>query len=140
MTVRTVNNLPAATHGETARCLFAIELTKQSWVIGFITPLSAKISRRILSGGDWRGLLELGNTCAGGAHRFILPDVRRLDRPDRRTRRALPSSLVQFRAAVWTGYARDTRPIAEAEGASRQSGPMPIFGRSARGTRLRWVV
>ena len=41
------------------RCLFAIELSKQSWVIGFITPLSAKISRRILSGGDWRGLLEL---------------------------------------------------------------------------------
>src|SRR5260221_4183672 len=46
-------------HVETARCLFAIELSKQSWVIGFITPLSAKISRRILSGGDWKGLLEL---------------------------------------------------------------------------------
>ena len=39
MTVCTVNHLPAATHGETARCLFAIELSKQSWVIGFITPL-----------------------------------------------------------------------------------------------------
>ena len=59
MTVCTVNHLPAATHGETARCLFAIELSKQSWVIQFITPLSAKINRRILSGGDWRGLLEL---------------------------------------------------------------------------------
>src|SRR3984885_9898273 len=59
MTVCTVNQLPAATHGETARCLFAIELSKQSWVIGFITPLSAKINRRILSGGDWRGLLQL---------------------------------------------------------------------------------
>ena len=59
MTVCKVNHLPAATHGETARCLFAIELSKQSWVIGFITPLSAKINRRILSGGDWRGLLEL---------------------------------------------------------------------------------
>jgi transposase len=34
-------------------------LSKQSWVIGFITPLSAKISRRILSGGDWKGLLDL---------------------------------------------------------------------------------
>jgi len=43
MTVRTVNNLPAATHGETVRCLFAIELSKQSWVIGFNTPLSEKI-------------------------------------------------------------------------------------------------
>src|SRR5258707_15434195 len=59
MTVRTVSNLPAAMHIETAQCLFAIELSKQSWVIGFITPLSAKISRRILSGGDWRGLLDL---------------------------------------------------------------------------------
>ena len=59
MTIRTVNNLPAALHGETVRCLFAIELSKQSWVIGFNTPLSAKISRRILSGGDWKGLLEL---------------------------------------------------------------------------------
>src|SRR5712675_1735034 len=59
MTVRTVNNLPAATHGERVRCLFAIELSKQSWVIGFNTPLSAKISRRILSGGDWKGLLGL---------------------------------------------------------------------------------
>ena len=46
-------------HVETARCLFAIELNKESWVIGFITPLSAKISRRFLSGGDWKGLLDL---------------------------------------------------------------------------------
>jgi transposase len=59
MTVRTVNNLPTATHGETVRCLFAIELSKQSWVIGFNTPLSEKISRRTLSGCDWKGLLEL---------------------------------------------------------------------------------
>src|SRR6202521_959184 len=59
MTVRTISNLPAAMHIETARCLYAIELSKQSWVIGFITPLSAKISRRILNGGDWKGLLDL---------------------------------------------------------------------------------
>jgi transposase len=59
MTVRTVSNLPAATHGETERCLFAIELSKQSWIIGFITPLSTRIGRRILSGGDWKGLLKL---------------------------------------------------------------------------------
>src|SRR5260370_37492234 len=59
MRVRTVSTLPAAMHVETTRCLFAIELSKQSWVIGFITPLSAKISRRILSGGDWKGLLDL---------------------------------------------------------------------------------
>ena len=59
MTVRTVSSLPAATHGETVRCLFAIELSKQSWIIGFITPLSPRIGRRILSGGDWKGLLKL---------------------------------------------------------------------------------
>jgi len=59
MTARTVSNLPAAMHVDTARCLFAIELSKQNWVIGFITPLSAKISRRILSGGDWKALLDL---------------------------------------------------------------------------------
>src|SRR5271166_6347486 len=58
MTVRVIN-LPAAMHVETARCLFAIELSKQSWVIGFVTPFSSKISRRILSGGDWKGLLKL---------------------------------------------------------------------------------
>jgi transposase len=59
MTARTVNSLPAATHGETVRCLFAIELSKKSWVIGFNTPLSEKISRRTLSGSDWKGLLQL---------------------------------------------------------------------------------
>ena len=58
MTVRAIN-LPAAMHVETARCLFAIELSKQSWVIGFIRPFSSKVSRRILSGGDWEGLLKL---------------------------------------------------------------------------------
>src|SRR5260370_349241 len=59
MTVLTVNNLPAARHGETVRCLFAIELSKQSWVIGFNTPLSEKISRRTLTGCKWERLLEL---------------------------------------------------------------------------------
>jgi hypothetical protein len=64
MTARTVNNLPAATHGETVRCLFAIELSKKSWVIGFNTPLSEKISRRTLSGSDWKGLLQLSEEVA----------------------------------------------------------------------------
>jgi hypothetical protein len=50
MTVLTVNNLPAATHSETVRCLFAIELSGMSWVIAFNTPLSEKISRRTLIG------------------------------------------------------------------------------------------
>ena len=59
MTVHTVINPPAATHDEMVRCLFAIELSKQSWLVGFITPLSTRITRRILRGGDWKGLLEL---------------------------------------------------------------------------------
>jgi hypothetical protein len=46
MTVRTANNLAAARQDETAPCLFAVELSKKSWVIGFNTPLSEKISRR----------------------------------------------------------------------------------------------
>jgi transposase len=71
MTVRTVNNLPAATHGETVRCLFAVELSKKSWVIRFVTPLSAKISRRILSGGDWKGLLELIEEVRGRVSRAM---------------------------------------------------------------------
>src|SRR5258708_21826600 len=52
-------NAPAATHGETVRCLFAIELSRMSWVIAFNTPLSEKISRRTLIGCKWKRLLEL---------------------------------------------------------------------------------
>ena len=59
MTVRTVANLPAVTHGETMRCLFAIELSTMSWVVAFNTPLSEKISRRTLTGCKWKRLLEL---------------------------------------------------------------------------------
>ena len=59
MTVLTVTNLPAAMHGETVRCLFAIELSRMSWVIAFNTPLSEKISRRTLIGCKWKRLLEL---------------------------------------------------------------------------------
>jgi len=59
MTVRTVTNLPAVTHGETVRCLFAIELSTMSWVVAFNTPLSEKISRHTLTGCKWKRLLEL---------------------------------------------------------------------------------
>ena len=59
MDVRTVNNLPAATHDETVRCLLAIELSKKSWVVGVNTPLSAKISHYTLSDCDAQGLLKL---------------------------------------------------------------------------------
>jgi hypothetical protein len=51
-----VNDL---THGETARYLFAIELSWMSWVIAFNTPLSQKISRRTLIGCKWKRLLKL---------------------------------------------------------------------------------
>src|SRR5258705_5192194 len=59
MRVLKVTNLPAATHGETVRCLFAIELSRMSWVIAFNTPLSEKISHRTLTGCKWKRLLEL---------------------------------------------------------------------------------
>ena len=58
MTVRVINP-PAAMRVEMAHCLIAIELSKKTWVIGFIRPFSSKISRRTLNGGDWKGLLEL---------------------------------------------------------------------------------
>jgi hypothetical protein len=35
MTVRTVSNPPAATHGETVRCLFAIELSNKQAELGY---------------------------------------------------------------------------------------------------------
>jgi transposase len=66
MTVLTVNNLPAATHGETVRCLSAIELSGMSWVVAFNTPLSEKISRRTLSGCKWKkaARVDRGGACA----------------------------------------------------------------------------
>jgi transposase len=71
MTVRTVNNLPAATHDATARCLFAIELSKSSWVLAFNTPLSDRISRRTLKGCDWKGLLDLIEEVRSGVVRTL---------------------------------------------------------------------
>ena len=51
MTVRTVNILPAATHGETVRCLFAIELSKQSrppcWQLTPNFELNSKIQTSV---------------------------------------------------------------------------------------------
>src|SRR5258708_37317525 len=59
MTVLTVTNLPPATHGETVRWLFAIELSRMSWVIAFNTPLLKNAVRRTLIGCKWKRLLEL---------------------------------------------------------------------------------
>jgi hypothetical protein len=42
------NQPPAAMRVEMAYCFFAIELSKKTWVIGFIRPFSSKISRRTL--------------------------------------------------------------------------------------------
>jgi transposase len=71
MMVRTVNTLPAATHDATVRCLFAIELSKSSWVLAFNTPLSDKISRRTLKGCDWKGLLDLIEEVRSGVVRAL---------------------------------------------------------------------
>jgi transposase len=59
MMARPDNNLPAAPHDEAARCLLAIELSQQSWVIAVNTPLSDKISRHTLKSRSLKGLLEL---------------------------------------------------------------------------------
>ncbi|HEY2532186.1 MAG TPA: IS110 family transposase [Xanthobacteraceae bacterium] len=56
---RPENNLPAVAYDGTARCLLAIEMSKQSWVIAAITPLSDKISRHMLKSRSLNGLLEL---------------------------------------------------------------------------------
>jgi len=56
---RPENNLPAAAHNGAAQCLLAIEMSKQSWVIAAITPLSDKISRHTLKSRSLKGLLEL---------------------------------------------------------------------------------
>jgi transposase len=59
MMARPENNLPAVAHDGAARCLLAIEMSKQSWVIAAITPLSDKISRHTLTSRSLNGLLEL---------------------------------------------------------------------------------
>jgi transposase len=59
MTARPVINPPATSHDEAVRCLFAIELSKDSWIVAYSTPLSDKISHYTLKPCNWKGLLEL---------------------------------------------------------------------------------
>ena len=59
MPARTVSNPRAATHEEAARCLFAIELRKRSWIVAFNTPLSDGIGRQTLKACNWQALLAL---------------------------------------------------------------------------------
>jgi transposase len=59
MMARPENNLPAAAHDGAARCLLAIEMSKESWVIAVSTPLSEKISRHTLKSRSVKDLLEL---------------------------------------------------------------------------------
>jgi transposase len=62
MEARVSNNLaPAAAHDGAVRCLFAIELSKKSWVAAVNTPLSDKISHYKLKPCDWKELLQLIN-------------------------------------------------------------------------------
>ena len=56
---RSENNLPAAAHDGSARCLLAIELSKQSWVIAVNTPLSDKTSQYTLKSRSLKELLGL---------------------------------------------------------------------------------
>ena len=60
MEARTVNNLPpAGTHDDAICCVFAIELSKKSWIVAVNTPLSDKISRHTLKPSDGKELLDL---------------------------------------------------------------------------------
>jgi transposase len=59
MTALAVTTPPTAAHDETVRCLFAIELSKKSWVVGYSTALSTKFGRSTLAPGDGKGLLQL---------------------------------------------------------------------------------
>src|SRR5215470_3277659 len=59
MEARTMSLPPAASHDGAGRCLFAIELSKKSWIVAVSTPLSDKISRYTLKLCDWKELLKL---------------------------------------------------------------------------------
>lgn len=58
MTDRIVNNLPAASDDDVVRRLFAIELSKTSWLVAVSTPLLDKISRYTVEACNGKGLLE----------------------------------------------------------------------------------
>jgi transposase len=58
MTVRSVIIPPAASQGEQAHCLLAIELSLKSWVVAIRTPLSDKVSLHKMAAGIGK-LLEL---------------------------------------------------------------------------------
>jgi transposase len=58
MEAQTVNALPCiASHGETIRCLLAIELSKKSWIVVVNSPRVDRIGRYSLEACDWKGLL-----------------------------------------------------------------------------------
>jgi transposase len=65
MTDHTVNNLPAATYDDAVRCLFAIELSKSSWLVAVNTPLADRISRYTVKAGDGKELIALMERIAG---------------------------------------------------------------------------
>ncbi len=49
----------ATTDGDTARCFVAIEISKKSWLVAVLTPLSDKIGLNTLPTGDGAALLQL---------------------------------------------------------------------------------
>src|SRR5574337_461412 len=59
MTDRLQQIPPAAAHDASARCCLAIELSKASWLVALVTPLSEKIGIHKLAAGDAAALLEL---------------------------------------------------------------------------------
>jgi transposase len=59
MDIRTTTTSPAATDCDAARVVVAIELSKKSWLVGIVTPLSDKIGVHTLAARDVEALLAL---------------------------------------------------------------------------------
>ena len=59
MDIRTTTSSPADRDSEAARIVVAIELSKKSWLVGIVTPLSDKLSLHTLPAGDGAALLAV---------------------------------------------------------------------------------
>ena len=57
MTTPLIDRTPTAPHDDPARCFVAIELSKKSWLVALLTPLSDKISLHHAACGRRRGVI-----------------------------------------------------------------------------------
>jgi len=76
MTSQTIDRTPAASHDDPAQCYVAIELSKKTWLVAVLTPLSDKISLHSLPGGDGKALLALLEKVRGKVARALGKEVK----------------------------------------------------------------